>query len=275
MVSGYKLRRGGGRHRAVFKTQRRRKGEKGRDGGRVSVLGLLWDFLPHLKDLQIPLLWWWKRLVLSRSEACLPFCPLLASLPLRLQPSHPSSHSPSWVLLKSLRATICPRPRPGERRGEFHSVKPGGGGGGSPQGPEVPLQSGKWPGAIQFHTEQHKHKYVIVFIPGWLLPIHRTDKLVSHSGTSLPDSLTRPVSFSVLIRPVGPHFTWLPGLRLFRRAGPRARAGTGGTLLINRGDQEAELVLTANFTVEGFDNSSLLWLCKNIFQLLYHSFYKQ
>ena len=103
----------GGNHWAVFKTQRRRKN---RDTGRGSGSWLLWDFLPP--SLQIPLLWWWKQFVLTRSEAWLLVCPLLTSLTLSLSSPPPTLPLLSLSFLcpaQSLRATICPQPQPGER----------------------------------------------------------------------------------------------------------------------------------------------------------------
>lgn len=112
-----------------------KKREKSGDRGRVSVSWLLWDVLPHLKPLGSPLWWWWKQLVLNRSDACLLFCPLLASLPLPLR-----------TLLPTLPLTLLPEfcsnshsdhlpPAPArEEEGKFHSVTSGGGGG-SPQEP--------------------------------------------------------------------------------------------------------------------------------------------
>lgn len=164
------INRGGGKKTLDCLQNTKEQGErKGEAEGDFLVSWPLWDFLPHLKTLESPLLWWWwwKQLVLNRSEACLLFCPLLASLPLPLRiSSHPSPHSPSWVLLKLSERPSAPGSSQG-KGGKFHSVKSDGGG--SPQGPEVSSQSLKWSGTIQFHTQQHKHNFVIVLIPAGLL----------------------------------------------------------------------------------------------------------
>lgn len=123
----------------VKDNKQKARGKKG-----VSEPRLLWDALPHAKTLQSPLWWWWwwKQFVPSRSVTCLSFGSLLGSLPLPLRTwSHPSSRSPSWVLLK--RSHLPPAPARDEEGGEFHSVVSGGGG--SPRGPQT-VASSRWRG---------------------------------------------------------------------------------------------------------------------------------
>lgn len=208
------------------------KGERnGGDRGTVSMSWLLWDFLPHLKTLESPLLWWWwwKQLVLNRSEACLPFCPLLTSLPLPLQTSsHPSSHSPSWVLLK-----LSERPSaPGSSQGR--------GGGNSTLLSlvvvvVVVVHRAKRPGAIQFYTQQHKHNRVIVLIPAGLL-LNPPGWQACQSLSNLPASLTLTLSVSrEFPSDLSGHIS---AASLVCASCPESRTFTGRVLLLGLGQVE-------------------------------------
>ena len=81
--------------------------------------------------------------------------------------------------------------------------------------------------------------------------IHRADRLVSHSASSLPDSRLS-LCHSVSHQTCRATFHLPPWLA--HGAGPE----TGGTLLIYRGGWEAELRLTVNFTLKELDSISLV-----------------
>lgn len=156
-------------------------------------------------------------------------------------PSSPPFLSLSFLSsAQTLTATICPRLQPGKRRGNSTLSRLAVVVGVHRSPSEVPPQSVKWSGVNQFPTRQHKHNYVIVLIPDGLL-LNTPGWQACQSLSSLAGSLSLWLSLSlwVPIRPVGPHFSCLPGLCLlhweqdFHRAGsPRAEAG--GALLINR-----------------------------------------
>lgn len=156
-------------------------------------------------------------------------------------PSSPPFLSLSFLSsAQTLTATICPRLQPGKRRGNSTLSRLAVVVGVHRSPSKVPPQSVKWSGVNQFPTRQHKHNYVIVLIPDGLL-LNTPGWQACQSLSSLAGSLSLWLSLSlwVPIRPVGPHFSCLPGLCLlhweqdFHRAGsPRAEAG--GALLINR-----------------------------------------
>lgn len=158
---------------------RAREKEKGRERaeteGEFQMSWVLRAILPHSKTLESPLWWWWwKQLVLHRSDASLLFCPLLASLPFPLwTSSHPSSHSPSWVLLKLSERPSAPGPSLG-RGGEIplcHVWRLAAAVVGVHRSsPEVPSLSVKWSGANQFSAQQHKTQLCHCFNSKWTAP---------------------------------------------------------------------------------------------------------
>lgn len=115
--------------------------------------------------------------------------PLLASLPLRPS-SHPSSHSPSWVLLRFPERPSAPQPHTGKWR-------------------EIPesgfvLLEPRWPAVLS----------ALLCRTFW---IHLADGFVSHSATCPSPCLSH--RLCIPIRPVEPHFTCVADLCLVQRGG--------------------------------------------------------
>lgn len=108
--------------------------EEEQDGGRGNAQRKLgWVFgevLPHLKTPGGPLLWWWTQSALHRSDACLLFGPLLASLPLPL----PASSHPFLTLLPEFYSNPQRDHRPPapvtKEEGKFQPVPSAAAGGG-------------------------------------------------------------------------------------------------------------------------------------------------
>lgn len=162
-------------HWAVCKTQRRRerkrRGETGGEfqcpdfSGTSYLTWRLWRVLCCGGGGGNSSSWTVAKHVSSSFHSSLLFLSLSLPDP---PPTLPLTLLPEFYS-KSQSDHLPPAPAQG-RGGKFHSLLSVlVGGGGSPQGPEVPSQSVKWPGAIQLHTQQHKHKYFIVLIPVRLL----------------------------------------------------------------------------------------------------------
>lgn len=129
------------------------------------------------------------------STPCLSSSPSLDLLPPFLSLSFLSS-------AQTLRATICPQLQPGERR-EIPLCQVccwcyGGG----VSGGAGSLQGSSWSGIIQPHTQQIKHRYVIVLIQARLLnnpPDWPASLTLAHSVSEFPSDQSGHISASSLL----------------------------------------------------------------------------
>lgn len=188
---------------AKHRGKRRGDQERGREEVWLRVL-------PHLKTPGGPRWWWWTRLALHRSDACLLFVPLFASLPLPL----PASSHPFLTLLPEFYSNPQRDHRPlapvTKEEGKFQPVlSAAAGGAGGEGGPrKAPHNQWRWAGENQFPSQQHK--YTIVLIPVWLTDwLSTCPSLAPSLSVSLCRSLAVSVCLWVPIRPVGPHFSCL------------------------------------------------------------------
>lgn len=193
-----------------------------------------------------------------------------AFLPLPLwTSSHPSSHSPSWVLLKLSERPSAPGSSQG-RGGEIplcHSVWWWW------ESTEVPLRFPLSPvkgsDANQLHTQQHKHSYVIVLVPARQL-LNPPGWQACQSRSNLPASLPFTLTLSEFPSDLSGHIS-----AASLSCASRLRAGlshAGRLLLLGLGQVEhflstgvadrwswPLLYFTLQWKDEEFDNIFLLW----------------
>lgn len=246
---------------AKHRGRRRRRGERERGKREHSEeVGVsVWEVLPHLKTPGGPLWWWWwwwTQSVLHRSDACLLFGhSLLLFLSLSRPPSAPSSHSPSWVLLKPSEGPSTP-------------------GSGHTRGGEIPAcplcrcrcrccccwcWCWCWWGGVHrsFLTVSETIRWEPVSLSATQTQVHHCFDsrpgcswvylAVSQSVSNLSDGLCVSRSFTLCarvcvfvcvwdpIRPVGPHFSCLPPLHLQHWQQDALGAGeAGGACLTGR-----------------------------------------